>query len=92
MDHFPPIPFVKQVAMHCPESLFTYILLWEFADPKTGILVVSKKDVKMQFLVTKSIFERQLMYLVREGLLNIPQNTDDKYYFELVLWGDIVDE
>lgn len=88
MDEFPPIPFVKQVAMHCPQALFTYILLWEQSEGK-GLLRIPKNEIKSNLFITRINFERHLLSLVREGLLISIQDRPDVYDLKLVLWSDI---
>ncbi len=91
MFDFPPIPFVKQLCIHYPEAIHTYTLLWDQKDNE-GFVIVKKSKISLEYLVTPSKFQRYLMLLCREGLVNVIHDEDNEYELELVQWGEDFEE
>jgi len=91
MPDYPPLAFIKQIATHCPTSLYVYLLLWEKIDT-LGLVSIAKRDIKLDYLMSPSIFTKNLLALVREGLVSIIEDEKEIIELELVLWTDFAPE
>lgn len=74
----PPYMYLTQVLNHCPRAASTYIELWRHKD-KHHKIVVAKNQVRNQFLIGSAKFMNDLLALVREGLINVDQDSLDQW-------------
>lgn len=56
--------------------------LWKMRD-KNNCVIVDRKDIRTEFLMTGVKFSNNLLSLVREGLCNVDESPQ-KIYIELV--------
>jgi len=82
LHEYPPYPYLFQILEHCPKSGLVYMQLWKLRD-KNSRVVVDKKDIRTEFLMTGIKFRNDLLSLVREGLCNVDESPQ-KIYIELV--------
>ena len=86
----PPYPYLMQVLNHSANVAATYIEIWRHKD-KNDRVVVSKPQIKNQFLVSATKFKNDCLVLVREGLINCEQKGDDGFFtlvIDVVGWGE----
>lgn len=76
---FPPYHFFITVLRHQPDTAHFYCKIWGESD-KNDKLMVDKKMIYNQFLVTPSVFKRKLGYLMEEGLLS---SVETQYFYEI---------
>ncbi len=76
---FPPFHFFVTVLRHQPDTAHFYWKIWSGRD-KDNKLMVDKKNIYGQFLVTPNVFKRKLGYLMEEGLLSIAET---QYFYEI---------
>lgn len=75
----PPYMYLMQVLNHAPRAASTYIELWRHKD-KQHKVVVAKNQVRNQFLIGSAKFMNDLLALVREGLINVDQDSLDEWH------------
>ena len=86
----PPYPYLMQVLNHTPGIAASYVEIWRHKD-KHDKVVVSKTQIRNQFLITATKFKNDCMALVREGLISLEQKGDDRFYtlhIDVVGWGE----
>jgi hypothetical protein len=87
----PPWLYLFQVANHCPKAVSIYMLLWDKKDDFNRIKV-KLSDIRIEYLTTFAKFSNQLLYLVKEGLINVNQRTnktgEEILIIELVGWDE----
>ncbi len=83
-EEFPPIPYIKIVAEHCPRALCLYIKLWE-EQSSNNTVVAYKDEIRHRFFTTITRFKNDLMAIVKEGLISVDE-TPSAYHVELVSW------
>jgi hypothetical protein len=86
-DDEPPFAFIKLIATHCPNALYVYIEL--FMRKENGMVVVKKENIKRDFCISKTLFENNLMLLVREALVSVVYETFDEIHIEMIGEEDI---
>lgn len=89
-EDFPPVPFVRQLCIHCPEAIYTYDLLWSAKD-KEGFVRIAKANILEMFLMSEAKLVKHLLILCRMGLCNIITLSldEDIIELELVLWSEM---
>ena len=76
---FPPYHFFVTVLRHQPDTAHFYAKLWSMRD-KDCKLMVDRKHIYAQYLVSPTVFKRKLAYLMEEGLLSI---VETPYFYEI---------
>ena len=76
---FPPYHFFVTVLRHQPDVAHFYAKIWSGRD-KDCKLMIDRKQIYTQFLVTPMVFKRKLAYLMEEGLLSL---LESPYFYEI---------
>jgi hypothetical protein len=76
---FPPYEFFMTVLRHAPDVAYFYLKIWS-AKAKDNKLLVDRKAIYSQFLVTPITFKRKTGVLMEEGLLSMQESP---YFFEI---------
>lgn len=87
---FPPFEFFMTVLRHQADAAHFYCKIWSDRDKKDK-LMVDKKAIYSQYLVTPPTFKRKLGYLMEEGLVSV-QETPYFYEIDFVRYDDSEDE
>lgn len=90
MQQTPPVPYLHQIANHCPEAMSLYLGLWQRQD-LDGHVHCKKEDIKREFLFSKTKFENKLLPLLSEGLVSVIYDSPQEIEVELVGWGLLED-
>ncbi len=80
---YPPYPYLEQVLKNCPNSGSLYLKLWADRGVNNK-LIIRKKQVQTEFLMTKPLWIDRINKLVAEGVVSYWE-TKDKIKFEIEL-------
>ncbi len=83
---YPPYVYLSQVAEYCPKAVATYLKLWSGQD-KENKVHISKKDIRIEYLISLAKFRHDLLLLVKEGLVSL-EETPNWLHIELVDWNE----
>jgi hypothetical protein len=83
---YPPYFYLEQILKHCPQAAFTYLQLWKKRD-KDNKIHLDKKDIRLEFLKSRTKIQNELLLIVHEGLANIDE-TPKSIVIELVGWDE----
>lgn len=83
---YPPYPYLENLAYHCPKTISTYLWLWANKD-KNHKVTLDQNEIPRRTQHSKSAFKNNLMWLVRERLINVTTK-NNLCHIELVAWDD----
>ena len=86
--HFPPYKYFIRVLKSCPKSALLYSLLWKKRGKKMS-LVVDKKEIRREFLMSPTLFRNLLSPLM---FLNIITFMESDIQYLVNVMGASVDE
>ncbi len=88
---YPPVGFVRQLAIHSPLALWPYELLWLNQDERHR-LNLHKDTAQKHYAMTYRELRQHVFALARNGLCEILDATDLSMCIELVQWGPLFEE
>jgi hypothetical protein len=85
---FPPLKYFVRVLKNCPKSSLIYVQIWINSAKETN-LVVCKKDIRKDYLISPTMFRNLLGPLTLLNLIHF-RESDDK--FQIDVFGSHVNE
>jgi len=67
---YPPMDKIRLALRHCPGATITYLDIWQRAN-ENGHIDIPKKSIKMEYLMSPTMFANKLIALSREGLIKV---------------------
>jgi hypothetical protein len=83
---YPPYPYLEIVLKTCPKAARLYLKLWRDRD-ENHALIIDRKEIKKQFLLTPGALLDKLMLLAEEGLVCVYEHPT-LLRIELTEWND----
>lgn len=80
-NEFPPIVYFLRTLKNCPRSAFLYCQLWK-KKAKYNRVLIQKKDVRKEFLVSPTMFRNLLSPLMFLNLVTFTEN-DEKFQIDI---------
>lgn len=89
-EHYPPYPFLYQVASHCASATSLYLDLWKRKSLEHDLHIKFNR-VAETFCMSRTKFHNLLMNLSREGVVEFVRETD-AFRIKIVAWMHLYDE
>jgi len=74
-SEYPPVKYFTRVLKTCPKSAYLYVQIWKNKG-KYDTLIVQKKDVRKEHLISPTMFRNLLAPLMLLNLLNFRESED----------------
>lgn len=85
-EDFPPVTTLIRVMKGAPAASLLYVQMWQLA-PKAKGYSIPYKQIRKNFLISKTLFRNHLLALGRLDLLKF-QETDESFYIDFLCKKD----